>query len=609
MNRPVALVSMPTLSARFPSFQLGLLQPTLAREGIATEPFSLFLFFGRFAGWPLAEALSEVYPSMVGEWIWSKAAFGHRSSAKEYFAEYRDDLAGLCDRAGCTMADLERLRDQVAFDFLDWAVESTDWSRFSLVGMTIVFQQMVASLAMAKWLKKKHPKVPIVLGGATFEDDIANEIFARNPQVDFVHQGDGDLSFPEMVKRLHAGKSMRGLAGVLWRDGGKVVDNGRAPNLEDLNRTPVPNYDEYFASRAVSGYDAFDGAQPVMVPIETARGCWYGMKNHCTFCGLNRSGMDFRSKSPEQVLDLLKELSRKYGTLRFNAIDNIVAPEYAEKLFAKLAEGKTDLKLHYEIRPNINRQQLKMMHEGGLTSVQPGVEHFSTHVLTLMKKFTTGVRNLELIKWTTYYGIDNYYNLLTGFAGETVEDYKLTADLIRKIFHLAPPYAFAQARPDRGSPMFEKPDEHQVTRLTPSRCYRHIYPADWDLRRAAYFFEHEVQNVATDEELEQCRALVYAWQEAWKGPKKPYLVYRKAWETIAIEDGRFGEPYRWQFRDREAALYELCIDAKRKDDIVAHFKDDAHWVDAALEGFVEKNLMVHLDGKYLALALPENQFV
>ena len=35
--RPVALVSMPTLSARFPSFQLGLLKPTLEREGLPAQ--------------------------------------------------------------------------------------------------------------------------------------------------------------------------------------------------------------------------------------------------------------------------------------------------------------------------------------------------------------------------------------------------------------------------------------------------------------------------------------------------------------------------------------------------------------------------------------------
>jgi hypothetical protein len=74
--KPVALISMPTLSARFPSFQLALLKPTLENAGIPVQTFSLFMYFGTFVGWRINETLADVYPSMVGEWLWTKAAFG-----------------------------------------------------------------------------------------------------------------------------------------------------------------------------------------------------------------------------------------------------------------------------------------------------------------------------------------------------------------------------------------------------------------------------------------------------------------------------------------------------------------------------------------------------
>ena len=74
--KPVALISMPTLSARFPSFQLALLKPTLEQAGIPVQTFSLFMYFGTQVGWSVNETLADVYPSMVGEWIWTKAAFG-----------------------------------------------------------------------------------------------------------------------------------------------------------------------------------------------------------------------------------------------------------------------------------------------------------------------------------------------------------------------------------------------------------------------------------------------------------------------------------------------------------------------------------------------------
>ncbi len=294
-EKPTALVSMPTLAGHVPSFQLALLTPTLERAGLSVEPLSLFLEFGRRIGWKLNDTLATVYPCMVGEWIWSKTAFGDLGTTDEYIELYGGSLAALSHQGGCSIDEIVRVRDEVAPAFIDWAVEEIDWTGYGLVGFSVVFQQMVASLALAKAIKRRHPEVPIIFGGATFEDDIAMEIMSRNPEVDFVHCGDADLSLPEIVPRCAAGRSMEGIRGVLWRDGDRIVYEGRAPNLEDLDRTPVPNFDEYFSRRSETGYD---DSVPVMLPIETARGCWYGMKNHCTFCGLNRAGWTSAGRAP-----------------------------------------------------------------------------------------------------------------------------------------------------------------------------------------------------------------------------------------------------------------------------------------------------------------------
>jgi ribosomal peptide maturation radical SAM protein 1 len=545
----------------------------------------------------------------VGEWIWSRAAFGDFADDQEYLDRYRRQLDDICRQADCDLGEIIRVREEAVPQFLDRMVKEIDWSSFGMVGFSVVFQQMTASLALAKAIKGTCASLPIVFGGATFEDDIASEILRHNPEVDVVHCGDADLSLPDLVRRIYAGQSLAGLRGVMWRQGDTVTYEGRAPNLEDLDLTPVPDYDEYFQVRAETEYDDFEGTSEVMLPIETARGCWYGMKNHCTFCGLNRAGMDFRRKAPEQVLDMLKVLSRRYGTRYFNAIDNIMAPAYISRLFGRLADAHCDLRLHYEIRPNVTRTQLSQLRRGGLVSVQPGVESFSTHVLDLMKKSTTGVKNVELVKWTTYYGMTNLYNILYGFPGETEGDYLEQADVIRRIFHLQPPYAMAVARPDRGSPMFEQPGDHSISMLRPAGCYRYIYPPGYNLRRAAYFFEHELGVEQPEAAQEECRSLVAEWRERWRSGARPYLRAVKSWDSLSIHDGRGrGNARHRRFDDRRAALYELCLDAQAKTDIQSHFEDDGAWIEEALAEFVDLDLMLFLDGRYLSLALPDNPY-
>ena len=597
---------MPTLSARFPSFQLALLKPTLEREGIPVQTFSLFMYFGTQVGWRINETLSDVYPCMLGEWIWTKAAFGDFTGNDGYFETYRSNLEGICHKAGCSLDDLRRLRETAAPAFIDFCMNSVDWSRFGVIGFSVVFQQTLASIALAKALKQRYPHIPIMMGGATFEDDIADEIMKGCPEVDYVHCGDADETLPVAIRRLYSGQSMAGMPGMMWRNREQVAYAGRAPNLADMNKTPVPDFDEYFYARKEGGYHDHDQAQGVLLPIETARGCWWGMKNHCTFCGLNRAGMEFRSKRVENVIQQLDELSRRYGILDFNAIDNIIEPEYIDQLFTQLSEAATDIRIHYEVRPSLSRAQLRQMRKGGLFSIQPGVESFSTHILKLMRKHTTGVRNLELIKWSTYYGINNLYNILLRFPGETLEDYRAQCEVMAKIPHFQAPWAVAKARADRGSPMYEEPETQSVSRLVPSACYDYLFPKDrFDLNRVSYYFEHEMGNTLQDHEYDEIFEAVDVWQHRWRQRPRPYLRYRKAWTTILIEDGRNGSPRTTTWSDDYANLYEYCADARGRRDISAKF-EDAEWVEGALEEFVEKDLMIHLDNRYLSLALPEN---
>lgn len=607
--KPIALVSMPTLSGRFPSFQLGLLKPFLERQGFSVQPFSLFMYFGTHVGWQMNEVLAEVWPSLVGEWIWTKAAFGEHEQDEEYFEVFERNFHSICKLAGCSLSDLRRLRDDAAPRFIDFCVDSVDWSRFGLVGFSLVFQQLLASIALARALKARHPSLPIIFGGAALEDDIAEEVIRGCPQVDYVFCGDAEISLPKVIQGIFDEKPLSGLQGLMSRDAGQVIFGGRAANLRDLNATPVPDFDEYFYARTESGYVQYSPNGDVLLPIETARGCWWGVKHHCTFCGLNRAGMEFRAKEPQQVIDMLESLSRRYGRLDFNAIDNIMAPEYTEQLFGKLAEAKSDFRLHYEIRPHFKRGQLARMRTGGLISVQPGIESFSTHVLKLMKKHSTGMRNLELMKWCTYYGINNLYNILVGFAGETADDYRLQCEVIGKIPHLQPPYAIAKARADRGSPMFTEPDQHGVGRLRPADCYRYIFPrARFDLDKISYYFDHDGPGMLPEHEYDEIYHAVGIWQERWRNGERPTLLYRKSYSSIFIEDSRAPSVRLFDYADGHAALYEFCMDAKTHHAIAAEF-GESDWLAASLAGFREHDLMVQLDGQYLSLALPKNAYV
>jgi ribosomal peptide maturation radical SAM protein 1 len=497
------------------------------------------------------------------------------------------------------------VRNEKTFAFLRYCLQAVEWQRFSLIGFSVTFQQMLATIAFARVLKEAWPQIPIILGGAAFEDDIAAEIYKGCPFVDYIHCGDGDKSFPEMAQRLFRRESPAGVPGLMWRDGENIHYGGRAPFLTDLDATPVPDFDEYFHARRESGYQSYVGHRKVMLPIETARGCWWGEKHHCAFCGLNRAGLKFRSKSADRVVEMLDALATRYGQFSFDAIDNIMAPDYADGLFGRLVQLQTDFQLHYEVRPGISRQRLRKMKRGGLKSVQPGVESLSTHVLQLMNKRILGVHNIEFMKWCAYYNVTNLYNILYGFSGETVEDYELQCQLIPRIVHLEPPYSLTRARADRGSPMFTNPEKHGVKNLSPEPCYAFLYPADrFDLRKVSYYFQREQSDGLEKRIYLQLRAQIDEWRRRWLGAKRPILRYLRTTKTIQIEDSRRETPCYWRYDERQSQLYTFCNNARRPGLIFEHF--GGGWVQAVLDELVARELMLYLDGYYLSLALPVN---
>ena len=93
----------------------------------------------------------------------------------------------------------------------------------------------------------------------------------------------------------------------------------------------MPVYDEYFDS--LVRCDLVAKIKPSLaLPIEASRGCWWGMKSHCTFCGLNGISMRFRSKSAERAENELLTLAKRYKVTKFVAVDNILDLSYFKTL-------------------------------------------------------------------------------------------------------------------------------------------------------------------------------------------------------------------------------------------------------------------------------------
>jgi radical SAM superfamily enzyme YgiQ (UPF0313 family) len=108
--------------------------------------------------------------------------------------------------------------------------------------------------------------------------------------------------------------------------------------------------------------------------IESSRGCWWGQKHQCTFCGLNAHGLDYRAKSGERVVGEVVELACKHRTLRVDAVDNVIDSRSRDQMCSLLSATGYDFDLFYEVKTNLTRADIRALRAAGVRSVQPGVE-------------------------------------------------------------------------------------------------------------------------------------------------------------------------------------------------------------------------------------------
>ena len=606
VKRPVVLAVPPFQSLTRPAMGASQLKACLEERGFTTRVVYLGLSFAEIIGAEAYEWISEMtLRSLLGEYVFAHGLFERPAAeleayANKWFVEgriadefarqfgYRDPVvvvrelcqaaAAFCDTQGCSML-----------------LEGDPF----LVGFSSSFQQNCASLALARAVKRRRPDVSTVMGGANCADEMGQELFSRFAQLDFLGQGECDHSLVALAQALANGGSGEAITGILAR--GRVPSPPTRPlDSADLDRLPTPQFDDYFGQL---GHASFrETIRPGLV-METSRGCWWGAKHHCTFCGLNADGMVYRSKAPERALAEMKTLVERYSLPRIEVVDNILDMRYFKTLLPKLAADPVG-ELFFETKANLGREHVALLAQSGVHWIQPGIESLSDRTLELMRKGATGLQNIQLLKWSAEYGIRVVWNWLAGFPGEDDTEIPRLAHEMEAIAHLAPPGGAGSISLHRFSPYFSNPEQWGLVNVRPASAYADVYPFEPDsVKRLAYMFETDsFQQKATGPSIEELRAGVRTWQQTHA---MAHLL------AIARDDGLFLLDTRpcasrriHRLVNLERRIYEFVDRVRGEREIVRECASlaPADQIMAALRELVARRLVLERSGRFLALA-------
>jgi ribosomal peptide maturation radical SAM protein 1 len=370
------------------------------------------------------------------------------------------------------------------------------------------------------------------LGGANCEG-VMGETIARNYTfVDYVFSGESDVTFPKFVKQNIAGRFLPLANKVFYGEPVTAMDS-----------LPVPDYSDYFSELFESNLDT--EVSPALV-FESSRGCWWGAKHHCKFCGLNGEGMTYRAKSVGRIKRELDDLYHRWQIPMFMAADNIVNNEIIEKVFGEYGSGGTQTEpkyaLFYEVKSNLNYDKLKQLADGGVRWVQPGIESLNDEILKIMDKGVSALQNVRFLRNCNELGILPIWNLLCGFPGESDEHYSAMGRLVPFIEHFRPPRGPFLIRLDRFSPYFENAGEYGFFQTRPMFGYDFIYDLPKrELKDIAYFHEDANATEITSGAFCDWAVKVNAWRLRYFSDSSPaVLAMVELGASAIVRDTRSG---------------------------------------------------------------------
>ncbi len=522
----VILVVPPVLYPSLPTLGTSVLAPACVRAGISTRIVEANIAFAARVGFDFCSRLAATPPwKLLGEAIFMAAAFPERAH------EHSQVLKALAKTGGPGTVALKwiPLSDhEIAHCvtevpcFVSEIAERLLASSPRIIGLSTMGQQTLASIAIARKIKKLHPDVLTVLGGSNATEPVGSTIIAMTDAFDFVFSGEADITFPDFCRA--------------YLERGDLPDQRiiNCTPIDNLDNVPEPNYEDYF--RELEPHRAGDSVaaqSPNSLLFESSRGCWWADKLNCTFCGYITPGTNYRVKSPDKILEAIDTIVTRYGVRHIRASDTIMPADFPKTVLPRLIESGTDCSIAFEVKPNLKEADLDTFTLSGVTEIQPGIESLSSHVLSLMSKGINALDNVRLLRDGRSRGIEIIWNFLTAFPGETSGDYEMMISLVPYIEHLRAPVRWGPIHISRYSPYYRNPNQYGIRNIRAWPAYVRLFSKYADNIATNFDADYETGFTRNLELMAQFDTVLDHWTNSWLNASEPPCL-----ESRLIDGGR-----------------------------------------------------------------------
>lgn len=603
----VLLLHMPMAAPNLPNLAIEQLAQVLRRAGHTCDVSYPNLLLPRSIGSRLIHGLPG--PSIFTPHRFEVSAEAVAEAVAAELTRVAADLGVVRDSTFDDTATDFLLGIEAAGDCLDACMRAIPAGRYDAVGFSVIFDaQKLPSCALAHRLKQREPHLAIVFGGTGCDGDMGTALLERFPEIDAVVQGEADRTVVAAFEALLGRGDLATVPGLTYRANGCIVRSAAPEDEPPLAPDVIPDYTTFVAERDASAYRN----EPLVLFYEASRGCWYGRKQHCAFCGIRNVDGAYREKDPNALLHELLTLTERFGPRTLYATDAILSREHIRTVLADLAvrrdAGARLPGLFFETKSNLKPEEIRLIAAAGTKQMQPGIESFCTRTLRLMRKGATMLQQLACIKWSQACGVELVYSILVGTPGETDDDRFEMASLMTRLHHFPPPYQANRLGLHRFSPYFREPESYGITNVRPYTLQHIIYDTDDVdlLNRLCYELQYDLSATVPPvgrDSVDAVAGAIREWRQAYFCGER--MVVRPAGEAaVVIRVAADREIAIERFDGLDAAVLLGAAGVTGIGILARQLGFPEADVEASVARLGERGLMVREDRQILALPVP-----
>ena len=313
-----------------------------------------------------------------------------------------------------------------------------------VVGIHSITDNRFKAIALTKELKKNNPKIITLVGGPHFSLTAKNALEIV-PEIDYVIKGEGEKAVVQFLNVLENKDDINKVSGLTYRtqDGG-IIEKPLTDLIMNIDDLPMPAWHLFDLKQYTK---PIDGTNIRAVGVLSGRGC----PNVCVYCANARTVL--RLRSPKNFVDEVEFLNKEYGYRGFDFWDDTMTlvHEHVRGVCEEILKRKLDIVWYARARVNtVNKDLLKIMRKAGCIRISYGVESGSPRILKVIKKNITIEQARGAVRLSSKVGMAVVTNFMVNLPEETLEDLKLTINLmkeLREIKNSYPAYGFTVIYP------------------------------------------------------------------------------------------------------------------------------------------------------------------